>query len=120
MFIDFAKTCPQLAALQIGINAPDMRKGCGPLPQSNGCYRDTMLEAESIVEVYKLDELIELTDLVRISFELCPLFNGKPVEGCIAEVWRAAALVAQMFTDHEKQVEVVVVDSRGKQWSSDA
>ncbi|KAJ4985858.1 hypothetical protein SVAN01_08656 [Stagonosporopsis vannaccii] len=120
VFIDFAKSCPQLAMLQIGINAPDMKKLCGRLPQSSTSYGNTMLKAESIAEMYGLNELTGLNDLVRISFELCPLFNGKPVEGCVAEVWKAAALVAHMFADHEKTVDVLVVDFRGKQWSKDA
>lgn len=119
VFIDFARECPQLAMLQIGINAPDMRKTNEALLQPTGRYGDAMLDAESIIEFYKLRELMDLTELVSISVELCPLFNGKPVTGCVAEVKRAATLVTKSFASRGKEVNVVVIDFRGIEWDID-
>lgn len=120
VFIDFIKGCPQLVMLQIGVNAPDLRKTCQALPQPDGCYSDTMLNAESVVEVYKLAELKSLAGLIGISFELCPLFNGKQVRGCVAEVKRAALLMKKMFANCGKEVDVLVIDFRGNEWVDEA
>lgn len=119
VFIDFAKSCPQLRTVQIGINAPDMRKVPEPNSKPNGCYSDAMLDAEEVLEVYDLVKLTELTNLVAIFVELCPLYNGKPVSGCVVEVKKAASLVRDMFKSCGHEIHVLVIDFRGKQWDED-
>ena len=109
-YVDFAKSCPQLATLQIGINAPDLRK-------MSAFQGDTLMNAESIIETYKLKDLLALLGLVNVSIELCALLNRKRVSGCVTEVKKVAALLMQMFADRGRQVKVLVIDFRGKEWS---
>lgn len=116
-YIDFSKSCTHLAMLQIGINAPDLRKDCGPAPPLGGSYGDVMMDVESIINVYRLKELISLERLVSISVELCPLFHGKAVTGVVAEMTMVAGRLTEIFAARNRRVEVLVVDFRGKQWT---
>ena len=78
---------------------------------------DTLMNAESIIETYKLKDLLALSGLVNVSIELCALLNRKRVSGCVTEVKKVAALLMQMFADRGRQVKVLVIDFRGKEWS---
>lgn len=60
---------------------------------------------------------MELTRVVSISFELCASFRGEPISDYVAEMRRVSARLTQMFANHDMQVEVLVIDFRGKQWS---
>lgn len=116
IYIDFSKRCTQLARLQIGINAPDLRRHCEPVLFAVGSSGEVTMDAASIMETYRLRELIDLKGLVSIFFELCPLLNGRPVSGVVAEMRSVALLLEGMFAAHNRRVEVLVIDFRGKQW----
>lgn len=115
-YIDFSKSCTQLARLQIGINAPDLGRPCEPVLFAEESSGEVTKDAASIIEAYRLKELIELKGLVSILFELCPLLNGRPVSGVVAEMRSVALLLEGMFAAHDRRVEVLVIDFRGKQW----
>lgn len=115
-YVELSKGCTHLAMLQIGINAPDLRSHCGPVPPMDGPHGDIMMNAESIIHSYRLKELIALERLVSVSIELCPLFNGKLVTGLVIEMRRVAVLLTEMFAARDRRVEVLVIDFRGKQW----
>lgn len=65
-------------------------------------------------ETYRLRELLELLKLTKIPLELCPMFDGKSVGGCVAEIRRDAGLLIRMFADRNRRVEVLVVDFGGR------
>ena len=69
-------------------------------------YGDIMMNAESIIDTYRLEELIALERLVSILVELCPLFNGKPVTGVVVEIKRVAVLLTDMFAARDRRLEV--------------
>ena len=137
IYLDFLKSCTQLASLQIGINAPDLRRRCKPVLSMEGSYGTVMMDAESIIDdvdlfvddaesvmddaesimdSYRLRELLDLPRLASISFELCPLLNVKPVSGVVGEMRKVAVLLTEMFAARDRRVEVFVIDFRGKQW----
>lgn len=120
-YIDFSKGCTNLAMLTIGVNALDMRKRYEPADgvQKDNCIGDVMMDAQSMMEAYRLEELLCLTRLVRISFELCPLSNGKPVSGVVTEARRLAVLLVKMFAARDRRVDVQVIDFRGRRWQED-
>jgi hypothetical protein len=137
VYIDFLKSCTQLASLQIGINALDLRRRCKPASSTEESYGTVttaaesivdnvdlvvddadfiMDDAESIMDSYRLRELLNLPRLASLSFELCPLLNVKPVSRVVAEVKKVAVLLTKMFAARDRRVEVLVIDFRGKQW----